>query len=79
VEPLQDGADLVPRQHDGQVQGPLGANDVTRDSLLFVGVEGSRPRGEHTREIQPPSSGREDCTQSDTVRAALFTAGAGLR
>jgi hypothetical protein len=34
VEPLQDGANLVPRQHDGEVQGPLGANDVVEPRKL---------------------------------------------
>jgi hypothetical protein len=28
VEPLEDGADLVARQHDGQMLGPLGPDDV---------------------------------------------------
>jgi hypothetical protein len=34
VEPLEDGADLVPRQHDGEVQGPLGANGVVEPRKL---------------------------------------------
>ena len=34
VEPLQDGADLVPRQHDGEVQGPLGPDDVVEPRKL---------------------------------------------
>ena len=34
VEPLEDGADLVPRQHDGQMQGPLGADDVVEPRKL---------------------------------------------